>query len=102
MHNNPYRIAAMSPNFASSTAVVSLLLLTLGFSQATGNAQTVTPSFVVGSGITFSSLPGPNLAPYTGNTEGDFTVTPTSGTWLQGTFYGNPAPSIIDGPINAP
>ena len=46
--------------------------------------------------ITFSSLSGANLSPFTIDTEGGFTVIPTLGTWLQGHVYGNPAPSILD------
>jgi hypothetical protein len=37
-----------------------------------------------------------------GSIEGNFAVTPTAGTWLQATFYGNPTPSIVDGPIMGP
>jgi hypothetical protein len=44
--------------------------------------------------ITFSGLPGTTgdpLAPYT---EAGFTVTPTSGNWLEAHAFGNPLPSI--------
>lgn len=53
-------------------------------------------------GITFSPLTGANGAPYSGHTEGDFSVTATSGQWFEAHAYGNPVPSIFDGPTNAP
>ena len=59
--------------------------------------QTVHPNFIGFSGMSFSNLPGPNLASYLGSTEGTFTLTPTAGPWFQSTFYGSPAPSISDG-----
>ena len=52
--------------------------------------------------ITFSGLPGPTNAPFTAYKEGTFTVTPVGGRWFQGLIYGNPAPSIYDGPIGSP
>ena len=52
--------------------------------------------------ITFSTLTGTNLQPYTGSTEGDFTVTPITGQWFESFYYGNPEPSIFDGPIDDP
>ena len=52
--------------------------------------------------ITFSNLPGPTDATYSGSTEGAFTVTPTLGLWFQGLIYGNPLPSIYAGPIGGP
>jgi hypothetical protein len=52
--------------------------------------------------ITFSNLPGPTDAAYSGSTEGIFTITPTGGSWLQGLIYGNPLPSIYAGPIGGP
>lgn len=64
------------------------------------NAQV--PNIVPGPGITFNSLTGPNGAPYDGDTEGNFTITPTAGNWFQSTNYGNPSPSIYVGPINSP
>lgn len=70
-------------------ALVLVLQASAGFAQP-------------GTGITFSGLSGPNLAPFIGDTEGGFVVMPTSGTWLQATIYGNPGPSIVDGPVNAP
>jgi len=65
---------------------------------------TVSAQGVVGinPGISFATLTGTNLAPYTGDLEGDFAVTPTTGTWLQATYYGSPTPSILLGPVNAP
>jgi hypothetical protein len=52
--------------------------------------------------ITFDNLPGPNGDPYIGSSEGGFTITPTAGSWFQGTGYGNPPPSIFAGPIFQP
>jgi hypothetical protein len=57
---------------------------------------------VSGSVITFSGLAGPTDSPYGGSTEAGFTVTPISGSWFQGLLYGNPAPSIYDGPLFGP
>jgi hypothetical protein len=64
--------------------------------------QNTGPFVVLPPGISFSSLPGPNGAPYSGHSEGDFTVTPTATNWFQSLTYGNPAPSILDGPIGSP
>jgi hypothetical protein len=66
------------------------------------SAQTLIQPVVPGPGITFNSLTGPNSAPYNGHTEGDFAVTPTTSNWFQGLVYGNPVPSIYDGPTNSP
>jgi PEP-CTERM motif len=52
--------------------------------------------------ITFSGLAGPNEAPFGTYTEGNFTVTPLTANWFQGTAYGNPVPSIFDGPAFSP
>lgn len=52
--------------------------------------------------ITFSGLNGANLTPFTIDTEGGFTVIPSLGNWSQGQVYGNPAPSILDGPVFNP
>jgi len=51
--------------------------------------------------VTFSGLSGGDNTPFTSYTEGNYTVTPlTSNNWYQDdTAYGNPAPSIYDGPI---
>jgi len=50
--------------------------------------------------ITFSGLHAGNDAPFTAYTEGKFTVTPLTSNWYEDdTIYGNPAPSIYDGPI---
>ena len=48
-----------------------------------------------GATITFDSLGGGNLTPYTGHNEGTFTVTPTSGGWVEGHLFGHPTPSIV-------
>ena len=56
--------------------------------------------------LSFSDLSGTNLQPYLGSmevtAEGTFTVTPASGSWYQATYYGDPQPSILDGPVNQP
>jgi hypothetical protein len=52
--------------------------------------------------ITFNNLGGANEDPYTGHTEGNFTVTPTGGSWFQGQIFGNPTPSIFAGPVGSP
>jgi hypothetical protein len=50
--------------------------------------------------ITFSGLSGGDNTPFPAYTEGNFTVTPLTNNWYQDdTAYGNPAPSIYDGPI---
>ena len=79
-----------------------ILLGGLTLALGTGHAQSTSPSIVSTQGITFTGLTGPNLSPYTGSVEGAFAVTPTSGTWEESTVYGNPGPSIFDGPVNAP
>lgn len=53
-------------------------------------------------GLSFSSLVGPNGAPYLGSNESGFAITPTLGSWYQAMIYGSPFPSIFDGPVNAP
>jgi hypothetical protein len=67
-----------------------VLALSLGLNSAKGAV------------ITFSPLPGPTDAPYGGHTEAGFTITPISGSWFQALLYGNPAPSVYDGPIGSP
>jgi hypothetical protein len=52
--------------------------------------------------ITFSPLAGPTDAPYAGHSEAGFTVTPTAGSVFQALIYGNPIPSIYDGPVGQP
>jgi hypothetical protein len=52
--------------------------------------------------MSFSNLSGPAGTPYTGSTEGPFTLAPTAGSWFQSTLYGSPAPSIFDGPTSSP
>lgn len=78
------------------------LALVLILAAATARAQNGGPNLQPGTGITFSTLTGTNGAPYSGDTEGDFTVTPTDGNWFQSRAYGNAPPSIYDGPINSP
>jgi hypothetical protein len=62
----------------------------------------LTPFSAMADVITFSGLPGPTDSPFTSYTEGKFTVTSASGSWFQGLVYGNPAPSIYDGPVFSP
>lgn len=64
--------------------------------------MTLTVSVARGNTITFFGLSGANGAPLAPYTEGTFTVTPTLGSWFQGQGYGNPLPSIFDGPIGSP
>jgi PEP-CTERM motif len=53
--------------------------------------------------ITFSKLPGPDNSPFTAyNLENPWVVTPVAGNWFQSLSYGNPEPSIYDGPVGAP
>jgi len=58
--------------------------------------------YITGLPISFGNLTGPNLSPFTGSVEGSFIVSPTSGDWLEGIYYGNPGPSILLGPLNGP
>lgn len=81
---------------ACLTVLGSLILV-----QATALAQ-LPPGNAVPIGLSFSSLTGPNGAPYLGSTESGFSITPTSGSWYQSTIYGSPSPSIFDGPVNSP
>jgi hypothetical protein len=69
---------------------LAVLVLTLSLNTARGAV------------ITFSPLPGPTDAPYGGHTEVGFTATPISGSWFQALLYGNPVPSIYDGPTGSP
>jgi hypothetical protein len=64
-------------------------LMALGASQRAG-ADVITFDSQTGGGAAFVS-----------DTEGGFTVTPTSGNWFQSDF-GNPGPSIFDGPVDSP
>jgi hypothetical protein len=87
------------PEVAAALTLFTILILLVANS---GRGQTVSPSFVASQGISFSGLTGPNLSPFTSYQEGDFVVVPTSGSWMQSTAYGNPSPSILDGPVNSP
>ena len=90
-----------------AAALVLTSVLTLGISS--GNAQAISPLVAQTQGITFLGLNGPDLSPFSSSyVEGNFAVTPTSGTWLESTRngnpapYGNPAPCILAGPVNSP
>jgi hypothetical protein len=83
---------------AAALTLSTLLVLVTN----SGTAQTASPAIVATQGITFSGLTGPNLSPFTSYQDGDFVVNPTSGDWLESTAYGNPYPSILDGPLNSP
>jgi hypothetical protein len=61
-----------------------------------------TANLALATVITFSPLTGPTDASYLGHSEGGFTVTPASGSFFQALLYGNPIPSIYDGPILQP
>jgi hypothetical protein len=53
--------------------------------------------------ITFDPQSGANGDPFVSDTEGGFTVVPTTaGNWFQAQAFGNPAPSIFDGPVGGP
>lgn len=45
--------------------------------------------------IAFDSLSGANADPYAGHIEGGFTVSATSGEWLEAHLFGNPVPDIF-------
>jgi len=56
-----------------------------------------------GATLTFSPQTGLNGANFVSDTELGFTVVPTTANnWFQGQMYGNPTPSIFDGPIGSP
>jgi hypothetical protein len=59
------------------------------------------PSTVAkGDVITFGGLDGGNNSAFAAYTEGPFTVTPITANWFQNdTTYGDPAPSIYEGPL---
>jgi len=64
--------------------------------------MTLTVSVAQADTVTFAGLGGANLDPFSPYTEGTFTVTPTLGSWFQGQIFGNPTPSIFDGPVFSP
>lgn len=76
-------------NFTSKLAQVTTLTGIIACSLGAGISNA--------SVITFNSLSGGNLDPFTGTTEGNFTVTPTKGNWFVGQVFGNPTPSILAG-----
>jgi hypothetical protein len=78
----------------------SALALIICLAAASANAQG--DHAQPGPGIGFGGLTGTNNAPYHGHTEGSFAVTTTAGSWFEAHAYGNPIPSIYDGPINSP
>ena len=49
--------------------------------------------------ITFDGLTGGNGSAFTTYTEAGFTVTPTTGSWYQGTSFGDPTPSLVSGGV---
>src|SRR5262245_61534152 len=56
----------------------------------------LTPCLSHADTITFSGLTAPNLTPMPNPyIEGNFRVTPTSGSWFQAQLFGNPVPSIF-------
>lgn len=48
-----------------------------------------------GYNIGFNTLGGVNFDPFVGHSEGGFTVSPITGTWLKGHSFGDPVPSIF-------
>src|SRR5260221_12016518 len=76
------RKAPLVPEYGFAIAACALAVI-CPFVQIEGYAQVAVPSIVSPGGISFSSLSGPNFSAYTGHTEGDFTITPTAGTWRQ-------------------
>jgi hypothetical protein len=62
----------------------------------------VTSNIALASVITFEPLAGPTDSSYTGHNEAGFTVAPTTNNWFQALVYGNPIPSIYDGPVTQP
>jgi len=82
------------------TLFAAVLLLVLHFAHVSLMAQNVVSG---GGGITFASLSGANNSPYSGSTEGDFSVSTNTGHWFKDiSVYGNPPPSIYAGPTNSP
>jgi PEP-CTERM motif len=82
----------MKTTIRTKTIQLTLMAILIVSSAAIATADTVT----------FSGLPGPTDSPFTTYTEGTFTVSSVGGNWFQGLIYGNPAPSIYDGPIGQP
>jgi len=86
----------MLPVISANRATVSygfgLFALSLSLSMNVAKADVVT----------FSGLSGGNGTPFTTYTEGRFTVTPITDDWFQAEVYGNPLPSIFDGPVGSP
>ncbi|PWU21673.1 MAG: hypothetical protein C5B50_01140 [Verrucomicrobia bacterium] len=90
------RRAVNSPAAPISVAVFILAVL---FAPASLMAQNA----VTGGGINFADLGGTNNTRYTGSVEGDFNVTANTTNWFRDiTVYGDPPPSIYDGPTNSP
>jgi hypothetical protein len=100
-------MAAPSQKVIKGSSVLCLCIalnLTLGLSIAAAQSQPhVLP---LPPDIDFSNLTGTNLQPYVGSVEttsgGTFTVTPVSGSWFEGLYYGNPEPDILVGPVDQP
>jgi len=91
------RRTAKNFGFALTACAIPLAIcLMMASARAQGG------NFQPGPGIGFQGLTGTNNAPYHGHTEGTFTVTTTAGSWFEAHAYGNPIPSIYDGPINSP
>ena len=81
--------------FAAGLALLGYLVL--GETVARSQVAIVQPQ-----GIDFSNLTGKAGDPYLGSSQGGFAVTPTAGNWFQSPSYGNPPPSIYDGPVDQP
>lgn len=83
--------ASVSHFYIINTAVIVGWIASLGIGRA---AATVT--------ITFAPQTGANESAFVSDTESGFTVTPLTTNWFVGQIYGNPIPSIFDGPIGTP
>jgi hypothetical protein len=89
---------AAAQKYGAIPFAVSLALMVSG--SVSARAQLIQPGN--GPGITFSSLTGANGSAYNGDSEGDFTVTPTAGSWYVSQAYGAGPPSIYVGPVGSP
>jgi hypothetical protein len=78
-------IPPLSPSLRA--VVLPLLVASLVAILSPGAAR----GYVIG----FNALPGNNLDPYGGHSEGGYTVTPTAGSWQVAKAFGNPTPDIF-------
>jgi hypothetical protein len=79
---------------ASKLQVALALGLFAGVCAARAHADTT---------LTFAPQNGASDSPFVSDTESGFTVTPTTqNNWFVGQLFGDPVPSIYDGPIGTP